>query len=69
MPKVKGYYTLAEWKALPPYRQGFILYMEADQDGSELKGQVNPYKDGTPEDKEFKTGEARATQLAQDSEE
>lgn len=61
--------TLAEYKKLPPTAQGFIVYMEADRPGSELKGQTCPYAEGTLERQAWEQGQARAVQYAQDGEE
>ncbi len=69
MTKILGYYTLAEWRALPPYRKGFVLYMEGAQPGSPLHGQRCPYEPGSKEYAEYQEGQHRATLIAQDSEE
>ena len=61
--------TLAEWRELKPRTQGYVLYMEAEHEGSELKGQTCPYEKGTPERAEWDRGQAMAVQFAQDSEE
>lgn len=68
MTKPRCIYTLAEWQKLPPYQQGFVLYMEGER-LPELKGQTCPYHDGTPEHDEFMLGQQRAVLVAQDSEE
>ena len=61
--------TFEEYEALPPFEQGFIVYMEEEQPGSELKGQENPYPAGSSEDRQWRSGQLHATLLAQDSEE
>jgi hypothetical protein len=66
---IRGYYTLAEWKAMPPYRKGFVLYMEGAHPGSPLRGQSCPYHEGTEDYAEYQEGQRRAAMLAQDSEE
>lgn len=65
----KNLYTLKEWKLLNPHAQGYILYMEADIPGSELKGVECPYEVGTKQREKFDRGEMQAVLLAQDSEE
>lgn len=61
--------ALAEWKTLPPFDQGYVLYMQGAWATSELAEQKNPYKEGTDEWREFCHGERRAMISAQDSEE
>jgi hypothetical protein len=61
--------TLAAWKKLPPFRQGYELYMQGSWPTSELSRVKNPYAEGTPECTEFRCGEQRATLNAQDGEE
>lgn len=61
--------TLKEWQALPPMRQGFMLYMQGAWEGSAIAKAKNPYKTGTPAWTAFCEGERRATLAAQDSEE
>jgi hypothetical protein len=52
--------TLAEFKTLVPFHQGFAIYMQAEREGSELKGQRNPYPKGSVEDKQWRDGEQAA---------
>ena len=59
----------AEWKELPPFDQGYLLYMQGSWPTSELKRVRNPYTDGSAEWIEFRRGEQRAVQDAQDGEE
>lgn len=59
----------AEWDAVKPYDQGYILYMQEDLPGSELKGLTNPYALGTKENKLFNEGNFQAMLDVQDGEE
>jgi DNA-directed RNA polymerase subunit RPC12/RpoP len=61
--------TLDEWRQMPPFRQGFTLYMQGSWPASELAKEKNPYTDGTPDWTEFCHGERRAMLDAQDGEE
>jgi hypothetical protein len=61
--------SLAEWKTLPPFDQGYVLYMQGSWPTSELAEQKNPYEEGTAKWKKFCEGEERAILSAQDSEE
>jgi hypothetical protein len=62
--------TLAEYRALKPFEQGYVAYMEAEWPGSELKGHdTNPHLHGTSEWKDWQAGQALGVQHAQDSEE
>jgi hypothetical protein len=61
--------TKAEWEEMEPRSQGYVLYMQSEHPGSELKGLGNYH----PEDSEsallFAEGERIAVLEAQDSEE
>jgi hypothetical protein len=61
--------SLTEWKTLPPFQQGYVLYMQAAWPGSELRRAKNPYTEGSPRWRNFKAGEQRAMLNAQDGEE
>lgn len=61
--------TLAEWKALTPFEQGYVLYLQEELPGSELKGQPCPYPADSPEYGEFQKGSMRATLAVMDGEE
>ncbi len=61
--------TRAEWKKLPPFRQGYALYAQGSWPTSELADVKNPYVEGTPQWTAFREGESRATLDAQDGEE
>jgi len=62
--------TLEKFKTLSPWRQGYVIYMEAEQPGSELKThQSCPYDAWTKERAAWEDGQAQAVQHAQDSEE
>jgi len=61
--------TLAEWRALPPFRQGYMLYMQGAWPTSELAQAKNPYQEGTSNWTEFRNGEGRAMRDVQDGEE
>jgi hypothetical protein len=69
MPSEKKLHTLAEWNEMTPRSQGYVLYMESEWPGSELKGIKNPYAKGSMEDIMFRDGETRGVLAAQDSEE
>lgn len=60
--------TLAEWKALTPFEQGYALYMQEDLPGSELKGQPCPYPEGSTEREAFQGGSRRAMFAVMDEE-
>ena len=59
----------AEYDRVSPYTQGYAVYWEGDQEGSELKGLTNPYAAGTKAHDDWNRGQQAATQDAQDSEE
>lgn len=61
--------SLEAWKKLPPFRQGYALYMQGAWPTSELKGALNPYEEGTPAWIEFQSGSQRAMLNTQDGEE
>lgn len=61
--------TKSEWDALSPRAKGYILYAQAELEGSELKGLENPYPAGSYEHIWFTQGESEAAIEAQDSEE
>ena len=54
---------------LNPKSQGYVLYMQEEWPGSELKGLSNPYRKDSKEWKAFEEGERIACLDAQDSEE
>ena len=60
--------TLEEWLAEAPFRQGYLLYMQEDWPGSELREQKNPYDEGTSPWKKFREGAHAAMLSATDSE-
>lgn len=62
-------FPLCVWRNLPPKQQGYILYMQGDLPGSELKGMENPYLVGSIQYGQFQEGERAAVLAAQDSEE
>lgn len=61
--------TLAEWKKMPPYDQGYLMYMQSSWPTSELAEAKNTYAEGSAELFTFREGEHRATMSAQDGEE
>ena len=61
--------SLEAWRKLPPFGQGYALYMQGSWPTSQIAKEKNPYPHGTPESDAFKQGEQRATQDAQDGEE
>jgi hypothetical protein len=61
--------TKAEWDQMEPRAQGYVLYMESEHPGSELKGLGNPYNQGSRMADLFNEGERVAVLEAQDSEE
>jgi hypothetical protein len=61
--------SIAEWKALPPFDQGYLLYMQGEWPTSALVQEKNPYAEGTAQWEKFCEGERRAMMSAQDSEE
>jgi len=61
--------TLEEWRKLPPFRQGYLLYMQGAWPMSEIMGQQNPYTEGSDEWGAFRQGEQHAVSDVQDSEE
>ena len=61
--------TLAAWKKLPPFRQGYALYTQGSWPTSEIARETNPYTEGTSEWTAFQQGEQRAVLDAQDGEE
>lgn len=63
-----GLVTRAEWERMTPWEQGYALFWQAEQRGSELRGLTCPYAHGTPERAMFVRGEQAAMLDAQDSE-
>lgn len=61
--------TLAAWKELPPFRQGYALYAQGSWPTSELSRAKNPYAEGTAAWEKFREGEHRAMLGALDGEE
>ncbi len=61
--------TLQEYNQMPPESQGYVVYMEAEHPGSELKGQMNSYGHGTQAWNEWNAGNRAAMLEAQDGEE
>jgi hypothetical protein len=61
--------TLDAWKKLPPFRQGYALYMQGSWPTSEIAKETNPYAEGTSDWTAFSEGEQRAAMAAQDGEE
>ena len=69
MPDEPGLITRAEYDKMPPYRQGFVVYMYGEWPGSELKGLTNPYPEGSTKADLWDRGNFQAMMAAQDSEE
>ena len=61
--------SLDAWRKLPPFQQGYAIYMQSDWPTSELASEKNPYEEGTPAWTKFRQGESRASVEAQDGEE
>ncbi len=61
--------SLADWRTLPPFQQGYTLYMQGAWPTSELTREKNPYGEGTPQWTKFRQGEQCAMRDAQDGEE
>jgi DNA-directed RNA polymerase subunit RPC12/RpoP len=61
--------SLAEWKQLSPFEQGFAHYMQASWPTSELKGAKNPYATHSLKWSAFQLGAERAMLGVQDGEE
>ena len=61
--------TLTEWQTLPPFRQGYAHYMQADWQTSDLRDEKNPHAKDSPEWTAFRQGEQRAMLDVQDGEE
>lgn len=61
--------TLTEYHALPPLSQGYVVYMQAEREGSELKYVRCLYRKGTRQHADWHEGQRRAVLAAQDSEE
>jgi len=61
--------TLQEYMNLSPRTQGYFVYMQAEHDGSELRGLTNPYEKNTRDYMAWNAGAQAAAQDAQDSEE
>jgi hypothetical protein len=62
--------TLAIFQKLSAYEKGYIIYLQAEHPGSELKDhQANPYSKSTKEWEWFNDGQNAAMLVAQDSEE
>lgn len=57
------------WRALDPFRQGYVLYMQAAWPTSELGGEQNSHPTGPPAWEAFRRGEANAARDVQDGEE
>jgi hypothetical protein len=61
--------TKAEWETMNPYSQGYVLYLQEELPGSELKGVPCPYDPHSKEEKEFSEGSFKAMLDVQDGEE
>lgn len=62
--------TLAQFRQMKPFQQGYVSYMEAEWPGSELKGKDrNPYEFASDAYRQFDAGQQAAVLVAQDSEE
>lgn len=61
--------TLKEWRALPPFQQGYALYAQGSWPLSEIGDEKNPHAKGSAAWTAFRQGEQRAVLDAQDSEE
>ena len=61
--------TRQAWKTLPPFQQGYALYMQGSWPTSEIAKEKNPYPKGTAEWTAFCDGEQRAMLSALDGEE
>lgn len=61
--------TLKEWRKLPPFQQGYVLYAQGAWPRSEIKQEKNPHPRGSTAWTAFEQGAARAALAAQDSEE
>jgi hypothetical protein len=61
--------TKAEYDKLTPFQQGYVIYMQAEWPGSELKGLDCHYPAGSKEDIQWHDGQLRATLSVMDSEE
>jgi hypothetical protein len=60
--------TKEAWEKLSPRSKGYVLYMQGELPGSELKGLNNPYRKGSANAVKFEEGERIAVLEAQDSE-
>jgi len=49
--------TLATWRKLTPFRQGYLLYMQGAWPTSEIMDQQNPYAEGSDEWGAFRQGD------------
>lgn len=62
--------TLAEYQTLNPFQQGYVVYMQAEHEGSELKEhQKCPYPPDSDESEKWHRGQKLGIREAQDSEE
>lgn len=61
--------TKAEWDRMSPKSKGYVMYLQAELPGSELKGVSNPYFEHTKQHKDFNEGEQMAMLEVQDGEE
>lgn len=61
--------TKGQWDNLSPKSQGYIMYMQAELPGSELKGVTNPYFTHTKQHRDFYEGEQQAVIDVMDGEE
>jgi len=58
--------TRAEYRKLAPRQQGYVAYMQGSLPGSELKKEVNPYRRGTAEYRDWSVGQDAACIEAQE---
>ena len=61
--------TRAAWRELPPFDQGWLLYMQGSWPTSEIAKAQNPYAKGTAAWSDFQRGAQRAMLNTQDGEE
>jgi hypothetical protein len=58
--------TKAQYDKLPPWKKGYVYYMQEAIPGSELHGSSNPYPEGTKDHLKWDEGQMVAMLEAQD---
>lgn len=65
-PKIENLLTLEEYNKLTPYYKGMSEYLQSNWEESKIPNNIIPYKKGTQEYEEFKSGIFQAMMIVQE---